>query len=91
MGRLLIVGLATGEPSEWDGQYVVEYDPSRPHQDPESLCSCHLVTTTDPDDALQAGSTALWRLYMQDDQREMYRPDGKPNRPLTAFTVEFIQ
>lgn len=70
----------------FDGQYVVEYDPSRPGTDPQgNPMLCHLVTTPDRDKALDLSpdqAIALWR------QDHGLRPDGKPNRPLTAFTVE---
>lgn len=30
-----LVGLASGEPTPFDGQYLVEYDPTRPGRSPD--------------------------------------------------------
>jgi hypothetical protein len=78
-----IVELMNGQPTEHDGRWLVEYEPA-PYPQPSFL-----VTTADPGQARRFGSAA--------DARECWmqsvgtRPwDGRPNRPLTAFTV-FIE
>jgi hypothetical protein len=82
-----LCGLASGEPTPYDGMYVREYDPRRAPDDPESELCCHLVVTSDPERALQFPSAmdalAFWR---RDTGRRLR--DGTPERPLTAFTVE---
>ena len=66
------------------GRYVVEYDP-QPRNGPNGEF-VHLLTTDDPEQALQfpSGGEAL-EFYLR---AAGLRSDGKPNRPLTAFTVE---
>lgn len=85
MATLKLIGLASGEPTPFDGSYVVEYDPGRDGLD---LLACHLVTTPDRDLALHASTKELMMLWRSVDPRDPVRSDGKPNRPLTAFTVE---
>jgi hypothetical protein len=47
------------------------------------------VFTDDPDDALQFDdSGAAFVFYRQQSKTVPLREDGRPNRPLTAFTVE---
>lgn len=84
MPVLKLIGLVNGEETEYDGQYVVEYDPRpRMADDGEFV---HLVVTADPAKALQFASVEdafkLWKAEYG------LRPDGEPNRPLTAFSVE---
>ena len=85
MPRLKIIGLATGETTGFDGKFVKEYDPS--YRLPgEEYDGGLLEVTDDPSEALEFPSAKealeCWR-------REYgMRPDGRPNRPLTAFTVE---
>ena len=61
------------------GRYVVRYDPRAVRSEDQ------LVSTDDPDQALgfptAAKATACWRTEVG------IRADGKPNRPLTAYTV----
>jgi hypothetical protein len=78
--------------SPFDGQFLVEYDPARDGVDPLGRpMVAHLVTSpsraaalrfTDPTDAFE-----LWRSV---DPRDPVRPDGRPNRPLTAFTITVV-
>jgi hypothetical protein len=89
MPILKIVGLADG-PSDFDDSYVVEYDPTIPYGvSPMGFTlNCHLVVTRDKSKA---------RVYATmgealEDWKRAYglRPDGQPNRPLTAFNVEVL-
>jgi hypothetical protein len=89
---ILIHGLIQGGTTSFDGQYVVEYDPGRDGVDPGSgmPMMCHLVTTPDISKATVFPGTAAFELWRKPDPRNPVRPDGKPNRPLTAFTVEIV-
>jgi hypothetical protein len=87
-----ILGLADGSPTVFDGQYLKEYDPNRDGVDPSGQpMLAHVACTDDPAAALHfedAGEAhRVWTLV---DQRDPVRPDGKPNRPLTAFTITII-
>lgn len=85
MPLLKIIGLCNGAPSEFDGKYVAAYDPSY-HPVGEEYDGGLLEVTDDPAKALQFATAGeamgCWqRSYGT-------RSDGKPNRPLTAWTVE---
>lgn len=84
-----IVGVATGEGSAFDGMYLREYDPSRDGVDHEGTpMMSHVRGTWDPAKALRFRSVAeAHACWTQVDPRQPLRRDGKPNRPLTAFTV----
>ncbi len=86
-------GLISGDPTGFDGQYVVEYDPGRNGIEPLSgqEMLCHLVTTPDVDKATKFDGPDAFELWRKPDPRRPLRPDGRPNRPLTAFTVEIGQ
>lgn len=90
MAVIQIVGLVGGGDTPFDGQYVKEYDPSRPGVDPRGLpMLAHIVCTPSVAEAKRfaTGAEALefWRK-----SDGTFRPDGKPNRPLTAFTVLIV-
>ncbi len=84
MALLRIIELYSGQPTEHDGKYVVDYDP-KPRLGPDGPW-VYLITTDDPAKARRfadAGEALeFWRMSYG------IRPDGKPNRPLTAYTVE---
>jgi hypothetical protein len=81
-----IIGLVSGRPTPMDLRWVVDYDPTRPGYDPAgNPMLCHLVTTADVREARRfsrADAIACIR------QADGLRPDGKPNRPISAFTLE---
>jgi hypothetical protein len=88
-----IESLVAGGTTPFDGQYVAEYDPSRAGVSPEGFpMLCHLVTTPDIEKALQfedgVAAAEAWKAV---DSKQPVRGDGKPNRPLTAFTVEITK
>jgi hypothetical protein len=92
-GRCIIqiVGLADGTPTDFDEQYIVEYDPSRDGTHPVTgrpMPMFHLVTTSDIRRATRFTSSEAANLYHAVDRRNPTRADGEPNRPLTAFTVD---
>jgi hypothetical protein len=85
-----IVGFANGQPTPFDGEYVVEYRPDGdllverlgPHR-------IHLITTPFEAEATRYSFESwhrTWRLVSKTQPRRPW--DGKPNRPLTAFNVE---
>lgn len=83
-----IVGLVQGSSSPFDGQYLKEYDPTRSGVDADGgYMLVHVAATDDPDEALRfADAVAARREWMRWDGN--MRPDGKPSRPLTAFSIE---
>jgi hypothetical protein len=89
MIRVRIVGLAAGGKTPFDGKFLKEYDPGRDGVDPDgSPMLAHIVCTDDPEQALVLEDlAALHELWTRVDPRRPTRPDGKPNMPLTAFTV----
>lgn len=85
-----IVGLTNGTPTPFDGQYLKEYDPSIDGVDPSGKpMNAYVFTTPDPADAMQfEDATELHAVWARVDPRRPMRADGKPNRPLTSFTVQ---
>jgi len=86
--RIKIIGLNSGQPTEFDGKWLAEYDPARQGFDSEGRpMIAHIKITDDPMKALMfddpRDALKLWQ------KSDGIRPDGKPNRPLTAFHVEF--
>jgi hypothetical protein len=82
MATIRIIGLINGQPTEHDGKYVVRYDPRGCMETNRII----LETTTNKAFA-QYFPTAreaieCWRWAVGT------REDGKPNRPLTAWSVE---
>jgi hypothetical protein len=87
-----IEGLVNGGSTPFDGEFLVEYDPERDGTAPDgSPMFAHVVTTPDPDQAKKfpdfIEAAECWKRVCK---RTPTRPDGKPNRPLTAFTVKFV-
>ncbi len=82
-----LIGTAAGVPTEFDGQYVKAYNPTL-HRADGSYDGGLLQTTTNPAEA--------WRFRNTAEALLAYRwafgldVDGRPNRPLTAWTVEFV-
>jgi len=87
MAKLFIVGLLNEDPTPFDNQWVVEYDPTRRGVDPEGRpMIAHLVTTRDAREARDFITSGEAEAYWK--QTFGARKDGRPNRPLTAFIVE---
>jgi hypothetical protein len=78
---LRIVARADGARTEFDGQFIKAWD----------FDAATLDTTMDPRAARHFANAAealgAWRSVHE---ANPVRPDGKPNRPLTAFTVEIV-
>ena len=88
MTRIKIVGLGAGGETPFDGKYLAEYDPKKPGVDPNGRpMTAHVVCTEDPEKALVFPS-AVEALEKWREPSGHIRWDGKPDRPLTAFTVE---
>lgn len=82
-----IVGLVSGAPCPFDGQLLVEYDPTRPGRDPSGGdMTAHIVVTDDPSCAARFADTAdAHATWTRPSGRT--RPDGEADRPLTAFNI----
>jgi len=84
---LRMVGCVSGEPTPFDGLYVKAYNPS--YRPPGYKYDGGLLEVTgDPNEALQfadiGAALAKWR------EPFGLRPDGQPNRPLTAWSCEVL-
>jgi hypothetical protein len=81
-----IVGDASGEPSEFDGQYLMFYNPDNPEHPYNGIIKAgpHRIAALEFADLI-----AATRFWQQVNPARPVRPDGKPNRPLSGFTIEF--
>lgn len=78
LGGQVLVGDVAGHLGEW----VKRYDPEAYDGQGD------VETTSDPAQALVFPShREAWDCWRQVPRNRPVRPDGKPNRPLTAFTV----
>ncbi|KKN85910.1 hypothetical protein LCGC14_0273220 [marine sediment metagenome] len=77
-----LVGLVAGIPTMYDGLYLVHYDPSTL----EDTGSIVLSATADKAEAKRYPS--LIELRAEWARSIGQRPDGRQDRPLTAFTIE---
>lgn len=83
---ILLVETVDGELTEFDGKYVKEYDPTYVH--PEGYDGGILEVTSDLREAMHFPDLrAALEKYRQSFGM---RSDGKPNRPLTAWTITFV-
>jgi hypothetical protein len=79
---LQIVGFANGEPCPHAGHYVESFD----HDASEG--HGFGVFTPDIRGAMQfATAGEAWDFWRRQSRVNRWRPDGRPNRPLTASTV----
>ena len=79
-----ILGLARGTPHPFDGSYLKFYDVHAVNKD-GTYTGGDLQVTWDLSEALKLPATDLYALWKA---QHGTRPDGEPNRPLTAFTVD---
>jgi hypothetical protein len=80
-----LIGTAAGVKTQYDGKYLLLYDPKSPSPD-GTLDGGILEVTDDPAKALRFPSYgAVWQKYRETNGR--MRVDGEPDRPLTAWTV----
>jgi hypothetical protein len=83
-----ILGLAAGGEHHAIGKYVVAYDPDYHH--PGGYDGGRLDVAADREKATRYTAPEAMSLWQAGPLCSCHglRPDGKPNRPLTAFTVE---
>jgi hypothetical protein len=80
--RIVIDGLADGRTTPIDGAYLKSVD----FEAREGRGT--IVGTRDPKKAMLFDSHALAMLFWKTESKTVpTRPDGKPNRPFTAYTV----
>jgi hypothetical protein len=80
-----IVGAADGRPTPHDGRYLAHYDPDTPYG------TLRLISTDDVAKAQHFLDAAqLHACYSAISKKQPTRPDGRPNRPITGLTVEFL-
>ena len=82
---ILIHGLATGERSPHDGRYVAEYTPDGHKGVGRLLSTADILEAKRYADAVEA--MGAWKAVSN---THPIRLDGKPNRPLSAYTVEVL-
>jgi hypothetical protein len=77
-----IVGSQNGVETPFDGQFVVEWNSNVP------AGTLEMETTTDPRLARRFETGEAMREWREVSQIQPIRPwDGRPNRPLTALTI----
>ena len=85
MTKVLQLVAVAGVPTMHVGRYVRQFDPDG-HDGRGDL-----VTTADIHEALTFPSAAEAMMFWQSQSKvRPLRADGKPNRPLTAFTVAVV-
>ena len=84
-----LLGMESGGSTPFDGQYLVDYDPDTPSVDPlGNPMDCHLATTSDITKAKRFVDLAdVHREWCRTVADMPHRIDGRPNRPLTAFSI----
>jgi hypothetical protein len=80
-----VVGAADGSPTPHDGRYVTAWDWNT------NAGTLSLTSTANRDEAALFSPKDALEQWRQVSRIEPRRPwDGKPNRPLTAITVELV-
>lgn len=86
--RLITLASPRAPGTEHDGRFVVEFEPGR--MDLRGfLHGGKIVTTDNVHDARRFTDPGEALAYWQ--KANGVRPDGKPNRPLTAWTAEITR
>lgn len=79
---ILIECDANGNPTPYDREYVVAYNPDTEYG------TLDLTTTPDPAKALRfPGPVEAFRFCKRVSALQPTRPDGQPNRPITGLCV----
>jgi hypothetical protein len=81
-----LLGAASGHPTNLEGQYLKSYDPEAFDGRGDVVATPLKEYAMRFDSFSQAH--AFWN---QQSKTRPLRPDGKPNKPLTAFTIEIIK
>lgn len=85
-----LIGIRDME-TPFDGQYLYHYDPDKPMEVNGVPMVCTVLTTPYPEQAKKFENVGdLHAEWTRVCEKEPVRPDGKPNRPLTAFTIESL-
>jgi hypothetical protein len=87
MITIKLIGLLNGEPSPYDNLFLVDYDPTPIWDGHQPYI--HLELAERREDARQFATLEEAIRFYRMESTAGPRPDGQPNRPLTAFTVEF--
>ena len=66
-------------------EYVKSYDPNANDGQGDATFTADINEALKFKDIMEA-----WRFAMQVPAKKPWRADGKPNRPITAFTLEYI-
>lgn len=82
---LRLIGLVNGEPHPFDGQCVVRYDPT-----PLATGEKPILVTTPHEVMAQRFATPAEALECWRKESGLLRPDGEPDRPLTAWSAEIV-
>ncbi len=85
MHIIRLIGTVQGVPSPFDGQCVVVYDPR-----PISRGEAPILKTTPFELLAKRFATAAAAAEYWRRDSGVLRDDGKPDRPLTAWTVEIV-
>jgi hypothetical protein len=81
---IILAGRADRVPFEHDGAFLKEFDPERG----DNPFAGHVEFTRNIAEAKKfASHTDAFAEWTRVSKRLPKRPDGKPNKPLTAFTV----
>jgi hypothetical protein len=84
-----IVGLVFGGTSDFDNQYVVEYDPASPGRSDGQEMAYSLMTTPDINHAARYPDVMAALCVYQQFADGHEDSNGDPYRPLTQYNVEF--
>jgi hypothetical protein len=81
----IVEEVGPGADPDMRGQYIVDFDPDY------RVDYCSLNTSFEVAKAKQfeSGEAAI-QFWLQPSKLRPVRPDGKPNRPLTAYSVEIL-
>lgn len=83
-----ILGLHDRTPTAYDGRWLTEYDPSRTGISPDGHpMRAHLAATGDKALARRFATLAEVQQCALQTAPPGVRQDGRPDRPLTAFTI----
>lgn len=82
MKVLKIIGLVNGHKTKLDGEYLKYYNPN----DHDGLGEFQSTPDIEEAQTFKTMIEAL-ELWKEQSKKIPFRPDGKPNRPFTAFSV----
>jgi hypothetical protein len=86
MFTIKLIDRVDGEPTEYDGKYLVDYDPT-PRRDGEGEF-VHLIVTEAREQARQFPTLDEALRFYRLASRNGPRADGELDRPLTAYSAE---